>query len=365
MSAPSLRVVVDGRPLVGNLSGIGVHTAELAARLGISPPPLIASHAPIDDRTSIDSCRFRVDSAPLGVLWQQILLPRIATEEGADVVWGPHGTLPLRLMQPAVATIHDLTSITMPGRHKLSTMMSFNLFIGASLQKAAAVAAVSRTTADEAIRGFGIARRKIEIVPNGVDPFFSPASPHDLDDVALPAGIAPRGYLLYVGTIEPRKGLPELLAAWSSLRVPRPQLVVCGDRGWGTAPRNRDLESNGIHRLGFASRGLLRALYRHALAFVYPSWYEGFGLPPLEAMACGTPVVTTRAGAIPEVVDDAALLVEPGDSEAVREAIERILESSSLRLELRERGLARAALFNWDRSAELMTGLLQRAAGGR
>jgi glycosyltransferase involved in cell wall biosynthesis len=363
MTASSLRVLVDGRPLVGNRTGIGVHTAELAARIAVTPPPLLASHAPIADRTSIDSCRFRVDPAPLGVIWQQLLLPRVATEEAADVVWGPHGTLPLRLAQPAVATIHDFTSITMPGRHKLSTMASFNLFIAPSLEKAAAVAAVSRTTADEAVRGFGVARSKIEIIPNGVDGYFSPSGE---ESDLLPPSIAPGSYILYVGTIEPRKGLGDLLAAWSLLGAPRPPLVVCGDRGWRTASLLRDLEANPeIHRVGFAERRMLRALYRNALVFVYPSRYEGFGLPPLEAMACGAPVVTTNAGAIPEVVGEAAVVVEPGDSVALSAAIARIIGSGALRSELRERGAARASLFSWERSAALMTELLVRAAGGR
>ena len=361
MTDKALTVVIDGRPLVGNRTGIGVHTAELAARIAVTPPPLIVSHAPIADRMSIEACRFRVDPSPLGVIWQQLLLPRIADEEKADVVWGPHGTLPLRLAQPGVATIHDFTSITMPGRHKLSTLASFNTFIGASLAKAAAVAAVSRTTADEAIRGFGIDSSKIEIVPNGVDAYFSPAT---ADAASLPAGITPGGYILYVGTIEPRKGLPDLVAAWSALRFPRPRLIVCGDRGWRTTRFIRAMEADpGIHHIGFAGRGVLRALYRNALMFVYPSRYEGFGLPPLEAMACGPPVVTTRAGAIPEVVGDAALLVDAGDRQALAGAIERIRESDPLRLELRERGLERAARFSWDRSAALMTELLVRAAG--
>ncbi|HEY8712235.1 MAG TPA: hypothetical protein VIM68_05145, partial [Thermoanaerobaculia bacterium] len=133
----SLNVVIDGRPLVGNRTGIGVHTAEIARRLPFDPPPLIASHASIDDRDGIERCRFRVDRYPLGVLWQQLALPRI----DGDVVWGPHGTLPVALRKPSVVTLHDFTSISMPGRHELSTILSFNLFIGRSLEMANRVAA--------------------------------------------------------------------------------------------------------------------------------------------------------------------------------------------------------------------------------
>ena len=147
-----------------------------------------------------------------GVAWQQLVLPRIA--EG--VLWAPHGTLPLALRIPSVATLHDFSSLTMPRRHRLKTMLSFNLFIGRSLQMATRIAAVSRAVAEEAVRWFGVGRGRMEIVPNGVDDFFTPDG--DEED-----------YVLYVGTIEPRKGLDDLLAVWESLPSPRPRLVLCGD----------------------------------------------------------------------------------------------------------------------------------------
>jgi len=337
----SLNVVIDGRPLVGNRTGIGVHTAEIARRLPFDPPPLIASHASIDDRDGIERCRFRVDRYPLGVLWQQLALPRI----DGDVVWGPHGTLPVALRKPSVVTLHDFTSISMPGRHELSTILSFNLFIGRSLEMANRVAAVSRAVADEAMRRFGIAASKIEIVPNGVDEFFSPGSD------------AERDYVLFVGTLEPRKGLSDLVTAWSSLPEPRPRLVLCGDRGW----RTRVAAVAGIEWTGFVSRERLRELYRGALMFVYPSRYEGFGIPPLEALACGAPVIATRTGAIPEYADDAALLVEPGDGDALRQSMLRLSRDRSLRDDLRTRGPERARLYRWDASANTMAGLLREA----
>ena len=120
-------VTIDGRPLVGNRTGIGVHTAQIAGRLAVDPPPLIASHAGIVDRSGIERCRFRVDAAPLGVVWQQLLLPRIARD---GVLWAPHGTIPLALRVPAVITLHDFSALTMPRRHRLQTILSFDLFIG-------------------------------------------------------------------------------------------------------------------------------------------------------------------------------------------------------------------------------------------
>ena len=334
-----MHITIDGRALVGNRTGIGVHTAEIARRL--PDAPLIASHATIDDRSGIEDCRFRVDPMPFGVAWQQLVLPRIATD---GVLWAPHGTLPLALRIPSVATLHDFSSLTMPFRHRARTVLSFNVFIGRSLQMATRIAAVSRAVAEEAVRWFGVSRARIEMVPNGVDEFFTPDG--DEDD-----------YVLFVGTIEPRKGLDDLLAVWDSLPRPRPRLILCGDAGWGDVPSPRDAEV-----IGYVDRARLRELYRHARAFVYPSRYEGFGIPPLEAMACGAPVIATRTGAIPEYADGAALLVDPGDRAALRDALTRMLTNKSLRSELRVRGAERARVYTWDRSAALMAQLFAEAA---
>jgi glycosyltransferase involved in cell wall biosynthesis len=339
-----VQVLIDGRALVGNRTGIGVHTAEIARRLGVDPPPLIATHAPIDDRSDLTNCRFRLDRMPLGVLWQQVVLPRIANDEWADVLWSPHTTLPLFGRTPAVVSLHDFTTLTMPFRHELSTLASFNVFIGRSLHRANKIAAVSRVVADEARRWFGVSPRQIEVIPNGVDDFFS-------------LGDEPRGdFILFAGTIEPRKGIHDLLTAWSSLPEPRPRLVIAGDRGW------RVRLPDGVEVTGYVTRERLRELYRTARLFVYPSRSEGFGIPPLEAMACGTPVVATRVGAIPEYGDGAALLVDPGDAVALRTAMLRLLRDAALREELRARGLAVARQYPWERSAERMTELLAEAA---
>lgn len=335
-----MQVVIDGRALVGHRTGIGVHTAEIARRLALEPPPLIASHAPIEDLTGLEACAFRVDRLPLGVIWQQWMLPRIP----GDVLWGPHGTLPMGIRRPAVATVHDLTSITMPGRHRLKTILSFNPFIARSLELATRIACVSRAVADEVTRAFAIAAEKIEIVPNGVDDFFSP-------------GTEAGDYVLYAGTLEPRKGVEDLVAAWRGLPAPRPRLVLAGGAGWGGSPPGGEA----IEVTGYVSRERLRELYRGALAFVYPSLHEGFGIPPLEAMACGAPVIATRVGAIPDFADGAAILVDPADRPALRAALARVVGSASLREELRALGSERARAWRWDGAAARMRELLVEA----
>ena len=333
-----MRVIVDGRALVPPRSGIGVHTAEIAGRL--QPPPLIATHAEITNKQGIERCRFRVDRAPNGVLWQQFVLPRIAD---ADVLWAPHGTIPIASRIPSVVTLHDFTSLTMPGRHVLKTVASFNVFITESLARAKRVAAVSNSVANEAMRWFGVPRKAIEIVPNGVDEFFSPGGE--------------RGdYILFVGTLEPRKGIDDLIAVWNTFPSPRPSLVLCGAPGWGVQV------PEGIEVTGWVDRDRLRELYRGARIFVYPSRYEGFGIPPLEAMACGAPVIATRTGAIPDYADGTAVLINPGDRDALRDAMLRLLGDAKLREDLGARGVERAKHFRWDRSAQLMNELLAEAA---
>lgn len=358
-----LRVVVDGRALVGQRTGIGVHTAEIGSRLDISPPLLVASHSPIEDRSGLEHCRFLSPRLSPGVLWQQTVLPRLASRE-ADVLWGPHGTLPLALRIPAVVTIHDLTSLTLPLAHRLKTVLSFNTFIGRSLEKAAAIACVSRTTADEVVRGFGIDAAKIHVVRNGVDPFwFEHASaPPD-----LPFDLEEGSYILFLGTIEPRKGVDTLIDAWTLLPRPRPRLVICGGEGWGVKHILRAVESHRdraeIIITGYLPRDVVRELLRRAAVFVYPSLYEGFGMPPLEAMAAGAPVIVTDGGALPETVGDAALVVSRSRPEALKAAMQQVLADRVLGEELRERGRDHARTFSWARAAEAMQQILVRAAG--
>ena len=334
-----MNVLIDGRPLVGNRTGIGVHTAEIARRLPFDAT--IASHAEITDRGGVEHLRFRVDRCSPGVLWQQLVLPRL----DGDVLWGPHGTLPLSWKKPAVATLHDFTSISMPLRHRLKTVLSFNLFIGASLEAATRIACVSRVVADEAMRGFGVPSWKIELVPNGVDEFFTP-------------GAEEEDFILFAGTLEPRKGVDDLIDVWRLLPRPRPRLVLCGDAGWGM----RIDREEGLEITGYVSREKLRELYRRALVFVYPSRHEGFGIPPLEAMACGTPVIATHTGAITEYADGVAMLIDAGDREALRASLTRVVRDATLRREMREQGPARARSWRWNRGAETMKELLEDAA---
>src|SRR5262249_39442181 len=162
-----------------------------------------------------------------------LVLPKIASD---GVLWAPHATIPLALRVPAVITLHDFTALTMPGRHRMQTILSFDLFIGRSVQRAARIAAVSRMGADEAKRWFGVA---CEIVPNGVDDFFTPGGEEG-------------DFILFAGTLEPRKGIDDLIDVWSSLPAPRPRLVLAGNAGWGVRV------PEGVEVTGYVDRERLR-----------------------------------------------------------------------------------------------------------
>jgi glycosyltransferase involved in cell wall biosynthesis len=222
------------------------------------------------------------------------------------------------------------------------------------------VIAVSRQTADDLQRFFGTPTAKLDVVYNGVAGHFTPAGARTSDVFRRHKGLPDR-FLLYVGTLEPRKNLERLLDAYAQWRADAsPQdrdvaLVLAGAQGWFYEQIYRRVHtlnlSDMVHFPGFVPTEELPNWYRAALAFVYPSLFEGFGLPVLEAMACGTPVLCSDAPSLGEVAGEAALIFAAEDTKALREALARIVAESSLRQHLRKRGLAQACQFSWERCA--------------
>ncbi|MDY7093146.1 MAG: glycosyltransferase family 1 protein [Acidobacteriota bacterium] len=360
-------VAVDLRALVPEATGIGVYTRSLlealVARGGARYLGL--SHAPPRDPQALEGAGvpFEVQSAPLGVLWQQIRLPRRLRQGDVDVFWSPLHTLPWRTPVPSVITVHDLTVWLYPEAHTRKVRLSQRPFFRRSLQQAEAVICVSQATADDLQRFFPDVARRVEVVLSGVDPFFHPAEEEEIAAIRHDLG-CPDGYLLYVGTLEPRKNLDLLLTVWERLRRDdenTPPLLLVGSSGWHSGPlrqRIAQLEPLGLRHLGHLDRLGLRRAYQGARAFLYPSFYEGFGLPPLEAMACGVPVAVSNVSSLPEVVENAGLLLPPQDIDAWATAIRRLLDEEALAQDLRHRGLQRAATLTWQRTAETMEQIL-------
>ncbi|MDI3339562.1 MAG: glycosyltransferase family 1 protein [Sphaerobacter sp.] len=302
------------------------------------------------------------------ILWEQLAGPVALRRAGVDLVHGPVNVLPLADGLPGVVTVHDLAFRVYPEQYPRAKQRYLDLLTGASIRRAARVITVSESTRRDVLRLYPVDPSRVVTVPNGVDPSMAPVT----DPARLRAFREARGlpdeFLLFVGTLQPRKNLTGLLRAYAAVRdrVAAP-LVVAGGKGWMYEPIFAEVRALGIEGrvifAGYADAAELPLWYSAATAFVYPSLYEGFGLPVLEAMACGTPVITSDTSSLPEVAGDAALLVDPRDVDALAAGIERIMGDAPLRATLRARGLARARAFSWERTAR-ETAAVYRAALG-
>lgn len=365
-------VAVDLRALVPALTGIGVYTRSLllslAGRGGMRYVGM--AHRPPRGAEELQAAGVAVEHepAPLGVLWQQLRLPRRLSRGDVDLLWSPLITIPVRCPVPAVATVHDLTALLMPELHTWKVRWSLLPFLRPSFERARRLVTISKSTADDLAFHFPQCAEKIRVVYPGIDPELRPGLPAEIAETREELG-APEGYILYVGTLEPRKNVALLLDAWEGLRADDPSLlplVLAGPYGWGSERLARRIEALaplGVRSLGRVERGRLVRLFQAARVFVYPSVYEGFGLPPAEAMACGVPVVVSNTSSLPEVVGNAGLKVEPGDVGALAAAIHALLDDPGRAAALAARGLERTALFRWDRAAREMEEVFFEAVG--
>ena len=368
-------------------TGIGVYTRSLALELarrggmrylGLAHRPplgaaeLAAAGVEIEPPAGVITAAARAAPAlPLGVAWQQLLLPRRLARGDLDLLWSPLMTLPLHCPVPGVVTVHDLTVLLMPEAHRAKVRWSLLPFLGASLRGARRVVAVSRATADDVAFQFPGSAGKLRVVYNGVDDEFRPGTAEEIAATRAELG-APGGYLLYAGTLEPRKNVGALLDAWEALAAddPRfPPLVLAGPYGWGSRGLARRIArlaaapGSRLLALGRLDRARLVRVFQAASLFVYPSLYEGFGLPPAEALACGVPAVVLDVSSLPEVVGDAGVLVPPGDPAALAAELARLVAEPQRVAELAGRAVEQAGRFRWQRAAAEMEEVFREALG--
>lgn len=300
-------------------------------------------------------CRHRVIPSPR--LWTHLRLSAEMLRRPPDVLLVPAHVLPLSHPRRSLVTVHDLGYLHEPGSHRALDRLYLDLSNRHHARAAARLLAISRATRDDLVRRYGVPEERITVTHLAAGEAFRP-----VEDAAIVAAVRQRygagpEYLLYVGTLQPRKNLARLIRSFARVAAGHPglQLVLAGKQGWLYGEILAEAQ-----RLGLAGRVLfpgyvdeadLPALYSGALAFVFPSLYEGFGMPGLEAMACGAPVVASNVSSLPEVVGDAGLLVDPTDEAALAAALERVCGDAALRAGLRQRGLARARLFSWERCA--------------
>jgi glycosyltransferase involved in cell wall biosynthesis len=284
-------------------------------------------------------------------------IPEDSLFPGVDIFHATEHLLPHLHRIRSVFTLHDLIFRIDPGSHLPLNRIYLNTMMPRFLHAAGAVIAVSECSKRDAVRLYATPAEKIDVIPEGVETHFRPMADSQLDQVRNKHHL-PERFVLCVGTIEPRKNLPTLFEAMALRRErglePWP-LVIAGNKGWLYEPILRRIAElnlqNWIHLTGFFPDDDLPALYNAATLLAMPSRYEGFGLPVLEAMACGTPVVCSNTSSLPEVAGDAALLVTPEDVQGWADAVTRLRNDNALRAHMRKRGLAQAAHFSWENVA--------------
>ena len=362
------RIAIEAQALRPPMSGVGRAVHELIAHL----PAQATDHrftvyhplgAPVPRERAGEHMSFRPSLLPtrlrpVRLLWQQAVLPLTLRWTRAEVLHATSYTAPLLTNVPVVLTIYDTIALQFPQWCKRLNALHFRLVMRRNAARAARIIVPSEATRADVVRDLGVPPEKIRMIPLGVSEAFRPVEdPAELRRAREELGL-PTRYILFTGNLEPKKNLPALIDAFSESHLTgryTHRLVIAGMKGWRCsdvfAAVRRNRMADIVQFLGRVPSRLLPALYSGASVFVMPSLYEGFGLPPLEAMACGAPVVTTTAGALPEVVGDAALTVPPNDTRLLRMAIEKVLTNQYLARKLGELGRQRAKKFSWNTTA--------------
>lgn len=365
-----LKVVFNASALLWPLTGVGQYAYHLAH--GLSRQPGLDLDFFYANRFSREIERGGSMSAGKLRVWVRTWVPnayriRLALEQRHfdrgmagkryDLYHEPN-YLALRFDGPTVITVHDLSWISYPETHPPERVRAMNRLFEPRVRNAALLLTDSSFVKDELVRVFGVDPVRVRAIPLGAGPLFEPMDAARTRTVMERLGLVHGAYFLSVGTLEPRKNMRTTIAAYSALppdtRARHP-LVLAGMKGWRTSGLQRLLEplvaSGQVRMLGYLERADLAAVTAGALAMVYPSLYEGFGLPPLEAMACGVPPITSNASSLPEVVGDCGLMVEPLDAKALSQAMASVAADGALRERLSVKARSRALQFSWDRCA--------------
>ena len=364
-----MRVGLDGYPLCEPLTGVGHYTFELARALARNyPADQFELIAPFDFDYSV-SRQFEREPVPnlslvsLGVKnvrgrWWSFYLPRYLKRASLDLFHGTNYELPLWIRRRTVLTVHDLSSLLYPELHRRQLARRMRLRLPLAVKLAKAIITPTDAVKRELCSHLKVKPAKVTAIHEAPRASFRPVPRDDSRPVRQRLGIE-ANFLLFVGTLEPRKNLLTLLRAFAQILREtnlRPQLVVAGGEGWLMDETFGVIGDEGLREhlclTGYLNDDDLRALYSSCAAFIYPSLYEGFGLPPLEAMACGAPVIASRIPALQETLGDTAMLVDPLDANAFAKTIVTLLQDGKRHDQFIQTGQERSKAFSWDQAAK-------------
>ena len=356
-----MQIGFDSTPLLGQRSGVGQYTNCLLTHLIQSRPDwqfCLYSNKPLNGAQPSDVQQIGGHFPRSRLYWMHMVLPGVIRKNRPDLCHFPNNSAPLHCPVPYVITIHDVSLFRYGQYHPRSRLLALRLLLPIAARRAAAVITVSHHARRELTRVLKIPPEKIHVIHE--------APPTHIRPVTNPAALArirrkyrlPSQFILYVGTIEPRKNLCRLVRAVGQLHQNgrRPHLILVGPNGWlMNGSLDKEIEDCGltdyVHYLGYVPQADLAGLYSLATLFAFPSLYEGFGLPPLEAMACGLPVLTSRESSMAEVCQSAAWLVDPHDESDIAHGLDCLLNQPDLQADLRQKGLQRVKAFSWQRVA--------------
>jgi glycosyltransferase involved in cell wall biosynthesis len=290
------------------------------------------------------------------IAWEQFAAPIALQRQHVDLVHAMAFVSPLLDARPSVVTVYDLSFIAFPAAFKRFKRFYLRWMTQLSVLRARRVIAISDSTRRDIVRWLNVPAERVQTIYCGVDPVFRPLPRAEIEAFRQKKGL-PETFVFFLGTIEPRKNIVRLIDAFDHLMTSAPadmadvHLILGGGKGWLSDPIIAHAHRDRVHLVGYVPEEEKCLWYNAATCFCYPSLYEGFGLPPLEAMACGVPVITSDAASLPEVVGEAGRIVPVADTAALSEALRQVLASATLRAEMAEKGLARARRFSWARAA--------------